>query len=561
MSIERGSYQIPVEVKPVVDNFETITNIVRPSGKEGQMRNWLIGRALKKGFEPACDKRGNLAINLPASPGLEGQPRVVMQGHMDMVTFKGKNDVRKTRAYITDDGWIRARGETTLGADNGIGIAMALEVIENAGLQHGPMTLLCTVHEETDPMGALQLDPTIVPRDAKILLNLDCEEGAGYICKSSTGAHSVDGFFEIGERENLPEDYRLMSVKLSHLEGAHSGTEIHEQRGNAIKLMNALLLEIDEFLLAKEGQLGKGLSMISKPLPHRHSLRSRLVDYSGGEKRNSIPADAKCEIGVPAEHFAAVERMIAEFTAGVKFDGHKDALVPERAKDLKIKVGELPTGGVRAISDEVKSRLLEVIEAIPNGVFERVKTDHGGGVTLSNNIGAVGIGSGGDGEVFEIQTMARGLDMSKLLSKTFEIEKIMSGAGAKVALSSPDESWVESDNSPALKFAIAAGKRIGLRSVVFPYNAVLECGAIVSRLRKKFPTAEPPLGGVRGRGLATGTAWEEDWAEVSAISIGPEIKDAHSKHERVNIQSVVETMRFIRAILGEVWGAGGSLAV
>ncbi|MCX7895339.1 MAG: M20/M25/M40 family metallo-hydrolase, partial [Thermoanaerobaculum sp.] len=224
----------------VWQHFEKLLQIPRPSKHEEKVRAHIKAWAEEKGFAVREDAAGNLVVQVPATPGHEHAPIVVLQGHLDMVAEKN-SDV--TFDFLTDAIQPRIVGEyvyatgTTLGADNGIGVAAAMAIAEDPEAVHGPLELLFTVDEETGLTGAAKLDPTLV--QGRTLLNLDTEEdGAFYIgCAGGADAHS---FFSLPLAE-VPPDHVALAVKVRGLRGGHSGVDIHENRGNALKFLARLV--------------------------------------------------------------------------------------------------------------------------------------------------------------------------------------------------------------------------------------------------------------------------------------------------------------------------------
>lgn len=519
MSINRGGYQIPPETAPVVDLFEEMTEIPRPTGNEEGIRNWLVAFALQNGLESRIDERGNMAIDVPASPGRETLPRVLLQGHMDMVTMPGKNDVNPTKAHIDDEGWLSSDGTTTLGADNGIGVASALAIAKDKNFEHGPITILVTVNEEAQPMGIQQLDPGIVPEDAMFWVNLDSEEGAGLICRGCAAACDIEGVLDIGDRENLPEGYRVLKIELSGLKGGHSGLEIQEQRGNAIQLLAEMIYDADFVLRSMDKHGGPGI---------------KLIDFSGGFRRNAIPSTAQCTVAVPAKFYEMFLSRIEENILYKRTNGWSDQLSVENAKGLKIEATELPSEDVKAIADDIKIRAFATLTLMQNGVYEQVPDDSGitRGVLLSSSLGLASTGPKDSREVFSLSTMARGAKIDALNAKVAYLKKLMkANLRGEVTSGEAGGAWLEDLESPAVQAATRAAVAAGLDPKIFAYHAGLECALgqdiLEAAGRKRLPS----------------------------VSIGPRIKDPHSENERVSIQSVDDTLRFTKAVLAELWNS------
>ncbi len=520
MSIDRGTYPIPQETASVIDLFEEMTEIPRPSGNEDGIRNWLVAFALENRFEANIDVRGNMTINVPASPGREDLPSVILQGHMDMVTIPGTNDTKPTKAHIDEEGWLRSDGTTTLGADNGIGVASALAIAKDENFEHGPFTILVTVNEEAPPMGITQLDPGIVPADSMFWVNLDSEEGAGLICRGCAASCDIKGVLEIGERENLPDVYRVVEIKLSGLKGGHSGIEIHEKRGNAVQLLADWLLAADALMKSRYVN-GNGL---------------KLIDFNGGVKRNAIPSSACCTVAVPSELYEAFCHIITDiYPKSTKSKGVLNALSPENADKLSIEIKELPSGDVKAISDNVRTQALRTMALIENGVYEQVPDNSGitHGVLLSSNIGVAGISSRESGEeAFSLVSMVRGAKIESLKRKVSELKAAIGyHLGDNVTSGDAGGAWLEDLESPAVQAAVRAATAAGLDPKIFAYHAGLECA--------------------RGNDVLEAAGRRR----LPSVSVGPLLKGVHSQDERVSVQSVDETLRFIKELMAEMWNS------
>jgi dipeptidase D len=500
MAIARDNYVVPAEIEAVIANFSAITDVPRPSGDEEAIRQHLIEKAADLGLETKVDARGNLAMDVPASVGCEDWQRVILQGHIDMVTTGG-NDVAPTNAYI-ENGWIKAK-ETTLGADNGIAIAMAFALAADADLKHGPMTILATVHEETAPMGAMQLDPEIVPAvDSALVINLDAEEGAEMICRGCAASSDITAEFELGELEVLIEGTVLLRLDLHGLVGGHSGCNIHDGRGNAIKLMNELLVRL------------------------RDVCDFSLMDFQGGERRNVIPSKANCTIAVARASEEDVKSLVKDFQLELRRDGLGKELLSEYSGELTVDVAVLEEkDGVQVLSDDLRDVLIAAIRDMVNGPIERVESEWGGGVRLSNNLAILEHEDG----VFKLLMMARGAEGDKLQAKIEEIEAGLLEAGAiRVESGEAVGDWLEPDDSKAVDLAVAACKKVlGVEPTVFAYHAGLECPHVLDRLSGRIKN-------------------------ISAVAIGPVIRDAHSVHERVSIKSIADVYAYLKYLISMV---------
>jgi dipeptidase D len=262
---------LTLEPKDLWKNFYSLTQIPRPSKKEEQVRNFVIAFGKSLGLETIEDEVGNVIIRKPATPGMENRKGVILQSHLDMVPQKNsatQHDFEKDPIDAYPDGeWVKARG-TTLGADNGMGVAATLAVLESKTLKHGPVEALFTIDEETGMTGAFGLKAGTLK--GSILMNLDSEdEGELYIgCAGGTNGNIRFKYKEVP----VPADHIAFKLSLTGLKGGHSGVDIHLGRGNSNKLLNRFLWEA----------------------AHKYGLRLASID--GGSLRNAIPRES-FEIG------------------------------------------------------------------------------------------------------------------------------------------------------------------------------------------------------------------------------------------------------------------------
>ncbi|MCM1501436.1 MAG: aminoacyl-histidine dipeptidase [Bacteroidales bacterium] len=434
------------ELKPelVWKNFYALTRIPRPSKHEEKVSEYLYEFGKSLGLETIKDEIGNIIIRKPATPGMENCKGVILQGHMDMVPQKNADTVHdfETDPIETwiDGEWVKAKG-TTLGADNGIGVAMALSVLESKDLKHGPVEVLVTTDEETGMTGARALKPGILKGD--ILINLDSEtEGELYIgC-----AGGMDATAEIPYSVAPAEDgYEAFQLNVKGLKGGHSGMDIILCRANANKVAARVLL------------------------PLLRDFGVKLVDFAGGNMRNAIPREAFATILVPAGAVADVKAKVEEIAAIVK----KEYAVTD--PDAAVFLEETsPVNGYIADADALKG--VCAVLACPDGV-ERMSDQMPGLVETSNNLAIVKIADG----KFQVKSLLRSsVDTAKELLAE-KMAAVFALAGGNVVFDGAYSGWAPNAASPILH----AMKRVyadmyGNEPAVMAIHAGLECGIFSS---------------------------------------------------------------------------------
>lgn len=432
------------DLKPSVvwNNFYGLTRVPRPSKKEGKAVEYLYGFGKSLGLETIKDETGNIIIRKPATPGMENRKGVILQGHMDMVPQKNpdvEHDFEKDPIETWIDGeWVKAKG-TTLGADNGIGVAMALSVLQSDDIKHGPVEVLVTIDEETGMTGARALKPGILKGD--ILINLDSEtEGELYIgC-----AGGMDATARIPYRtESVPEGYVPCVVEVSGCQGGHSGMDIILYRANANKVLARVLL----------------------PLLRDHG--ARLVSLEGGNMRNAIPREARAVILIPAGWRAEAREYAARTEAVVK----SEYAVTDPQLSISVSDAGPQTSCINA-EDGLKCIRLLLIS--PEGV-DRMSDQMPGLVETSNN---TAIARTGDGE-FVIKTLMRSsVDSAKDLLAG-KMRAAVELAGGSVEFTGGYSGWAPNSASPILHvMKDVYEKMYGTAPAVLAIHAGLECGII-----------------------------------------------------------------------------------
>lgn len=432
------------KTKQVLDLFEEISAIPRCSKHEEKIGAFLLAWAEKHGLSGKKDKVGNVLIKVPATPGYERSGSVVIQGHMDMVCEKtadsphnfDKDPIR----FVYDGDWLKA-DHTTLGADNGIALAMAMTMALDKTLVHPPLELLFTVDEETGLTGANFLQSDFI--DGKILLNVDSED-EGVFTVGCAGGRDTHITLTL-HYEDAPEGFVMARVKAGGMTGGHSGVNINEERANAIRVLVRTLMQI------------------------KKDFDVRLADISGGTAHNAIPRDAWADIFIPRESFKAIEKVVADMEQVFKHEFKKtDA-------SLKVSVELQPeTMGKRPLNMADTGRICDLIIALPHGVAA-MSTEIKGLVETSNNLANVKIAS----SKLEIVTSQRSSVMSRLSALTWRIEAVARLAGADAVSGNGYPAWQPNLQSPLLaRCKDVYRKLFGREPHVEAIHAGLECGII-----------------------------------------------------------------------------------
>ena len=423
-------------------HFYSLTQIPRPSGHMEKITEFLLDFGKNLGLESFVDEAGNVIIRKPATPGMENRKGVILQAHMDMVPQKNNDtahDFEKDpiETYIDGD-WVKAKG-TTLGADNGLGVAAIMAVLEAKDLKHGPLEALITKDEETGMYGAFGLKPGTV--NGEILLNLDSEdEGELYI--GCAGGMDVTATLEY--KEVAPEEGDIaVKVTLKGLRGGHSGLEINEGRANANKLLFRFIRE------------------------QKKSMDILLCSVDGGGLRNAIPREATATLMVRTKDLEQLTKELKAYEKVVKaeFAGIEDAV------SIKLTETEAPE---TMIAKEVAENLIRAVVGCPNGV-QKMSVSMPGLVQTSSNLARVV----SDGKTVKLQCLLRSSvnsekeELGEAISAVFEL------AGAKVELTGAYNGWKPNLDSPILAAMKASYKALfGKEPAVTAIHAGLECGII-----------------------------------------------------------------------------------
>ena len=424
--------------------FDEITKIPRPSKKEEKIRQYLLDFAAKHNIAVKTDSVGNVVMSKPATPGHENAPTVIMQGHMDMVCesnhpFDFENNPITT---IIDGEWVHADG-TTLGADNGIGMAASLAVMVDDSLVHGPVEALFTVDEETGMTGANNLGENMM--NGSILLNLDSEDD-GEIFIGCAGGIDTTVTFDY-KREMAPADKHWFHIEFANLSGGHSGGDIHEGRANSNKLLARFLFNLSR------------------------DVKVSLSEISGGNLRNAIPRAAKALFGVPNAHKESVVVAFNEFVAA----DEKEYAHTDPNMKITLDSAEKPQ---YAIDEDTATRLIRSLYACPHGVIS-MSHDLEGLVETSTNLASVKMLP--DSKIL-ITTSQRSSVESRKIDIARQLEALFLLAGANVTHGDGYPGWTPNMNSTIMKIASDAYEELyGVKPAIKAIHAGLECGLFLTK--------------------------------------------------------------------------------
>ncbi|MGE5401949.1 MAG: aminoacyl-histidine dipeptidase [Ignavibacteriales bacterium] len=477
------------ELKPELlwHHFEEICNRPHPSRQEGEIAEYVVSVGKKNNLETLRDEFGNVLIRKPATKGKENLKTTVLQGHLDMVPEKNsdvKHDFEKDpiQPYV-EGGWVKAKG-TTLGSDNGIGVAAALAVIESKDMEHGPLEFLFTLDEETGLNGASSLKPGFLK--STVLLNLDSEEdGALYIgCAGGTTTYADFKF----NSENVPSDSAAYELKVTGLKGGHSGLDIAEGRGNAIKILTRLIWN-----LVKKYDL-------------------KLASINSGSKHNAIPREGFAVATVSSAKASEMEKFVSEFNTTVK----KELATNEPGLKIEAVKTQVPS---KIMDSKSAANLLNALYAAPHGVLT-MSPDIKGLVETSTNLAIVAV----EDNKVSITTSQRSSVESERDDAANMVASVFTLAGADVKQGDGYPGWKPNIQSPILSVVKSTYEKLySQQPEVKAIHAGLECGII-----------------------------NERYPDMDMISFGPTIVGAHSPDERVNIETVQKFWNLLQEVLKNI---------
>lgn len=426
-------------------NFDALTQVPRPSGHLEKVQQFLLDFAKNTGVEAFKDEAGNIVMRKPATPGMENRKTVILQAHMDMVPQKEKTSTHNfetdpIQTYI-DGEWVRAKG-TTLGADDGLGVAAILAVMEAKDLKHGPIEALITADEETGMYGANGLPGGEL--EGEILLNLDTEQ-EGELIIGSAGGVDITATLDYQEAESDKTD-AAVKITIKGLKGGHSGLEICEGRGNANKMMVRIVREA----IAED--------------------EACLASWHGGNMRNAIPREAEVVLTLPKENVEDLKAIVAEYkeTFNNEYKGIES--------DIEV-VAEDVALPEMIVPQEIQDNLVDAIYAAHNGVWRYIPTMPEI-VETSSNLAIVDI----DGGKAAIKILARSSSETMKEDLSTSLESCFNMAGMKVEFSGAYGGWDPNTDSELIKVMRNIYKNLfNEEPTVQVVHAGLECSIILSK--------------------------------------------------------------------------------
>ncbi len=431
-------------------HFAKISEIPRGSGNETEVLEYIKNFAKEKGLEFQQDSIGNVVIRKEATPGYEDYPGVVLQGHVDMVCEKNKetdHDFEKDPIKLLRDGDFITADGTTLGADNGIGVAAALAVLDDDSVEHGPVEALFTVDEETGLTGAFNLDPEMLKH--RYLLNLDSEEDAELFVGCAGGKDTVGKFAkELMATEEGRKAYKLV---VTGLKGGHSGLDIDKGLANAIRLLGRVLKKM------------------------YHETHLHIAGIEGGSKRNAIPREAEAVITVDAEYASEINVQIDYWQKAFEAEYG----ITEPGLKIVLEKTELPK---KVLTHELTGTIINTLFLIPHGIAAMSQSIPGL-VETSTNLATV---EEKENEVW-IGTSQRSSISSAIEDIALRVKTMFEILGAEVETGKAYPGWQPNLDSKVLKIATESIREIiGRKPEIKAIHAGLECGII----GEKFPGME-----------------------------------------------------------------------
>lgn len=483
--------------------FAEIMQIPRPSGKEEKITAYLKSFGEKLKLETLLDEVGNVLIRKPATPGKENLPSVVLQSHIDMVCEKNSDIIHDFEKdpikAVVEDGWLIAK-DTTLGADNGIGVALQMAILAATDIEHGPLECLFTVDEETGLKGASSLRSDFVK--SRLLVNLDSEEDGEFTIGCAGGGDTVARFFY--KKEKVPAGHEAVLINVGELQGGHSGEDINKNRGNAVKLLNRILWNaVNKFDV-------------------------RISYIKAGNLRNALAREGKSICLVPAEKMTAFAAYFNKLASDIKAEYKTN----EPKLSITCVAAETPS---YVLDLETQKTLLNCLYACPHGVIA-MSPDIAGLVQTSTNLASVKMkgdraDEAEDKEIptlrdneIKIATSQRSAVESAKQDMVDMVDCAFQHKGVEISHASGYPGWKPDLNSKMLDISKKSYKKLfGAEPLVKAIHAGLECGLI----GEKYPG-------------------------MDMISFGPTLLGVHAPGEKIEIHTVEKSYRLILEVLKDI---------
>ena len=467
-----------MDSQSVLEIFKEITRIPRESGHEEKMTAFLQKFAADRGLGCKTDATGNVVITREAAPGKENVPAIVLQSHQDMVCEKNSgcdhDFSRDPIKYVIEDGWMIAK-DTTLGADDGIGIAASLALLDS-DIPTGKLECLFTISEETGMDGANAIESGLFT--AKTLINLDSED-EGQLFVGCAGGVDTTAVFKYTE-ESVDASFTALKLRVFNAIGGHSGDDINKERANTVQILARFLY----------GEYSGGY---------------RLVSFNGGNKRNAIAREAEAVILLDAAGAKALEDRFGKFAADVKAEYHRTD------PDITFECIRTENPG-KAVDKDTARRFIFALTAVNHGVLT-MSQDIAGLVETSTNLAAVFMNVPGE---IKVTTSQRSSTDSAKKFMADKVEAAFLLAGAEVSHSDPYPGWTPNMNSHILDVTVASYRKLfGVEPEVKAIHAGLECGLFLT----KFPDLDmisfgPTLRGVHAPGEKLDLASNEKFVRL-----------------------------------------------
>ncbi len=465
-------------------HFADISHIPRCSKNEEAAARHVVETARRIGLEARQDEAGNVVVRKPASPGREGTRSLCLQGHLDMVCEKNADrdhDFTSDPIRLVREGNLLRADGTTLGADNGIAVATMLALMEDRDIEHGPLELLFTVDEETGLTGAGSIGPDFL--ESRTLLNLDSED-EGILYVGCAGGRDTNGSWAAG-REAPAGKVLAARLEVKGLRGGHSGLDIHRGRGNAIKIVNRVLLRLVE-------------------------IGGRVARLEGGNKRNALPREASADLFLPRSRIGRAEKLVAGLGETLK------AELTGADPDLSVTLSVRGEEEGHVLKRPLQKKILRAICALPHGVI-RMSQDIEGLVQTSTNVAVLRTTE----DAIHLETSQRSSVASEIeeIAETVAAVFLLAGAGVESGTGYPG--WQPDLDSEILGVATSTFRDLyGREPEAAAVHAGLECGII----GEKFPG-------------------------MDMVSFGPTLEAVHTPEERIHIDTVERFWEHLLAIL------------